>query len=169
MIDVRLKKIFDLAKEVEENNYKKEYENLLQIDNSIGSFHNYVKKEEEQFNNVEVDSKKVEDAYIEKEEIKKDSVLFSLYLIHYNHIDPIEFDENYKPLPLKEKEIFEYGAIITFDDDNGSYNINSLFSGIEEEKTQALEKYNELKNNIQKSSEEELLKEIENNLLSQLK
>lgn len=100
MIDDRLKKIFDLAKEVEENNYKKEYENLLQIDNSIGSFRDYVKKEEEQFNNVEVDSKKVEDAYIEKEEIKKDSVLFSLYLIHYNHIDPIEFGNDYKPLPI---------------------------------------------------------------------
>ncbi len=169
MIDVRLKKIFDLAKKVEENNYKKEYENLLQIDNSIGSFHDYVKKEEEQFNNVEVDSKKVEDAYIEKEEIKKDSVLFSLYLIHYNHIDPIEFDNDYKPLPLKEKEIYEYGAIITFDDENGSYNINSLFGGIEEDKTQALKEYNNLKNDILNSSEEDLLKKVENYLLNQLK
>lgn len=169
MIDVRLKKIFDLAKKVEENNYKKEYENLLQIDNSIGSFHDYVKKEEEQFNNVEVDSKKVEDAYIEKEEIRKDSVLFSLYLIHYNHIDPIEFDNDYKPLPLKEKEIYEYGAIITFDDENGSYNINSLFGGIEEDKTQALKEYNNLKNDILNSSEEDLLKKVENYLLNQLK
>lgn len=169
MIDVRLKKIFDLAKKVEENNYKKEYENLLQIDNSIGSFHDYVKKEEEQFNNVEVDSKKVEDAYIEKEEIKKDSVLFSLYLIHYNHIDPIEFDNDYKPLPLKEKEIYEYGAIITFDDENGSYNINSLFGGIEEDKTQALKEYNNLKNDILNSSEEDLLKKVENYFLNQLK
>jgi len=169
MIDDRLKKIFDLAKEVEENNYKKEYENLLQIDNPIGSFRDYVKKEDEQFNNVEVDSKKVEDAYIEKEEIKKDSVLFSLYLIHYNHIDPIEFDNDYKPLPLTEREIYEYGAIITFDDENGSYNINSLFGGIEEDKAQALKEYNNLKNDILNLSEEDLLKKVENYLLNQLK
>lgn len=169
MIDVRLKKIFDLAKEVEENNYKKEYENLLQIDNSIGSFRDYVKSEKEKFNNVEVDSKKVEDAYIEKEVIKKDSVLFSLYLIHYNHIEPIEFDNDYKPLPLKEKELFEYGAIITFDDENGSYNINSLFGGIKENKTQALKEYNDLKNDILNSSEEDLIKKVENYLLNQLK
>lgn len=169
MIDDRLKKIFDLAKEVEENNYKKEYENLLQIDNSIGSFRDYLKKEEEQFNNVEIDSKKVEDAYIEKDEIKKDSVLFSLYLIHYNHIDPIEFDNEYKPLPLKEREIYEYGAIITFDDENGSYDINSLFGGIEEDKAQALKEYNDLKNDILNSSEEDLLKKVENYLLNQLK
>ena len=169
MIDVRLKKIFELAKEVEENNYEKEYENLLQIDNSICSFRDYVKKEDEKFNNVEVDNKKVEDTYIEKEEIKKDSVLFSLYLIHYNHINSIEFDNDYKPLPLKEKELYEYGTIISFSDNVGKYRINNLLGGIEEDKTLAIKKYAELKNIIQNKSKDELLEMIENNLKNQLK
>ena len=72
-------------------------------------------------------------------------------------------------MPLKKKELYEYGTIITFSNNIGKYSINNLFGGIEEDKTLAIKKYDELKNIIQNKSEDELLEMMENNLKNQLK
>ena len=42
MNDIRYKRIFDLAEQVEEKEYKVEYERLQQVDKSSISFNEYV-------------------------------------------------------------------------------------------------------------------------------
>ena len=169
MNDIRYKRIFDLAEQVEEKEYKVEYERLQQVDKSSISFNEYVGEEIKRFNNPNVDNKQVDKAYIKNDKVEKNNILFSIYLIQYNHIDQVILDENYKPLPLKKNELYEYGTIITFSNNIGKYSINNLFGGIEEDKTLAIKKYDELKNIIQNKSEDELLEMMENNLKNQLK
>lgn len=169
MNDIRYKRIFDLAEQVEEKEYKVEYERLQQVDKSSISFNEYVGEEIKRFNNPNVDNKQVDKAYIKNDKVEKNNILFSIYLIQYNHIDQVILDENYKPLSLKKKELYEYGTIITFSNNIGKYSINNLFGGIEEDKTLAIKKYDELKNIIQNKSEDELLEMMENNLKNQLK
>ena len=74
-------------------------------------------------------------------------------------------DDNYKQLPLKEKELYEYGAVVSMEDETGYYNINGVFGGIEENLNISKEKYNGIKQKIYNMSKDELLNQIENEIL----
>lgn len=170
MINTKFKKIYELSNELQEKYYKEDYERLSKIEKDIGTFEEYVNNEKKESNRVIPDDRKkqIEDAYILKDSITKEDIVFSLYLVHFMHTDPIEFDENYKPLPLKEKEIFEYGAVVSTTDETGYYSISGVFGGVENDDHIAQDKYNVLKSRIENTSLDELLDEIENSILEQI-
>ncbi len=169
MIDIKFKKIYELSKELQQKYYKQDYDRLLQIDNNIGTFDEYVEHENKKQKNISSDiNKNSNDAYISKDIIQKDKITFRLYLIHYIHSDPTMLDENYHVLSLTEKEIFEYGATVSLTNDSGSYDISGVFGGIEDNKEDAILKYNALKNMIEKKSVMELLEKMEKSILEQL-
>lgn len=170
MINTKFKKIYELSNELQEKYYKEDYERLSKIEKDIGTFEEYVNNEKKESNRVIPDDRKkqIEDAYILKDSITKEDIVFNLYLVHFVHTDPIEFDENYKPLPLKEKEIFEYGTVVSTNDEKGYYSISGVFGGVEYDDHIAQDKYNVLKSRIEKTSLNELLDEIENSILEQI-
>lgn len=161
MIEEKLKKIYQLMEELQDKKYKEQYNKLLEVNKNIGSFEDFVKRENEVYENIEVNQEKLDDVFIERNSIKKENITIEIYLIHYNHIDPVQLDENYRPLPLNEKEVFEYGSVITFNIKDGQYSINGLFSGIEKDKINATIKYNDLKEKIYTSSQDEIINLIE--------
>lgn len=161
MIEEKLKKIYQLMEELQDKKYKEQYNKLLEINKNIGSFEDFVKRENEVYENIEVNQEKLNDVFLERNSIKKENITIDIYLIHYNHIDPVQLDENYRPLPLNEKEVFEYGSVITFNIKDGRYSINGLFSGIEKDKINATIKYNDLKEKIYTSSQDEIINLIE--------
>lgn len=164
MVEERLEKIYHQMEELQEKKYKEQYDRLLDFDKSIGSFEDYLKREKEIYDNVEVKQDKLADAFLERDSIRKDNISIDLYLIHYNHVDSVQLDENYRPLPLNEREIFEYGSVITFNVNDGQCNINGLFSGIEKDKINAMIKYNDLKEKMYTLSENEILDIIEKDI-----
>lgn len=164
MVEERLEKIYHQMEELQEKKYKEQYNKLLDFDKSIGSFEDYLKREKEIYDNVEVKQDKLADAFLERDSIRKDNISIDLYLIHYNHVDSVQLDENYRPLPLNEREVFEYGSVITFNVKDGQYNINGLFSGIEKDKINAMIKYNDLKEKMHTLSENEILDIIEKDI-----
>lgn len=170
MINDMFKEVFELSNKLQEKNYKKDYDNLSKIDRDIGTFEEYVKGEKIDLDReIPTEKKKIiEDAYLAKDTIVKDNLKFDLYLFRLNHIEPLEFDDNYKIKPLKEKPIFEYGAVISLEDESGYYNISGVFGGIDEDEHFAKDKYNALKLKIEKSSEEELLDDIKRDILRQI-
>lgn len=170
MINDKFKKIYKLSEQLHQKYLKQDYERLLKIDDSIGAFEDYVKDNNRDDDNAlsEERKKRVEESYISRDNIENDDITFGLYLFRYNHIDPIKFDDNYKPLPLTEKEIFEYGTVVTLTDEEGYYNISGVFGGIDYDKNNAIKEYNILKNHIKNSSTEEILDEIEKSILDQL-
>lgn len=161
MIEEKLKKIYQLMEELQDKKYKEQYNKLLEINKNIGSFEDFVKRENEVYENIEVNQEKLNDVFLERNSIKKENITIDIYLIHYNHIEPVQLDENYRPLPINEKEVFEYGSVITFNIKDGQYSINGLFSGIEKDKINATIKYNELKEKIYTSSQDEIINLIE--------
>lgn len=112
--------------------------------------------------------KDLTDVYIFKDDINKGDISFGLYLINYEHIDPIVLDKDYQPLPLNKKLLFEYGAVVSFPVDNYDLDISGIFGGIEEDKDIATNKYNQLRQYINMMSEEKLLDAIEKNILKEL-
>lgn len=161
MVEERLEKIYHQMEELQDKKYKEQYNKLLEVNKNIGSFEDFVKRENEVYENIEVNQEKLDDVFLERNSIKKENITIEIYLIHYNHIDPVQLDENYRPLPLNEKEVFEYGSVITFNIKDGQYSINGLFSGIEKDKINATIKYNDLKEKIYTSSQDEIINLIE--------
>ena len=170
MIKDMFKEVFDLSNQLQEKNYRKSYNELSKLDKSIGTFEEYVEQEKQHFDReIPVEKKeKIKNLYISKDEIKKENLKFDLYLFHLTHTSPIEFDENYKPLPLKENEVYEYGAVVSLEDESGYYNISGVFGGVEDDEELAKEKYNALKIKVENSSEEQLLDNIKNEILKQI-
>ena len=170
MINDKFKEVFDLSKKLQEKKYMKDYEELSKFDENIGTFEEYVEQEKKDLNK-EMPRKKtklVEEAYISKDKIKKDNLIFSLYLFQLTHTSPIKFDKDYKPLPLKQNNIYEYGAVASLEDKDGYYDISGVFGGIEPRKDKAEEEYNSLKDKIMNLSENELLDEIKYEILKQI-
>lgn len=106
--------------------------------------------------------------YIFKDDINKGDIYFGLYLINYEHTDPISLDNDYQPLPLNKRLLFEYGVVISFPVDNYDLNISGAFGGIEEDKEIATNKYNQLRQYINTMSEEKILDAIEKKFLKKL-
>lgn len=106
--------------------------------------------------------------YIFKDDINKGDIYFGLYLINYEHTDPISLDNDYQPLPLDKRLLFEYGVVISFPVDNYDLNISGAFGGIEEDKEIATNKYNQLRQYINTMSEEKILDAIEKKFLKEL-
>lgn len=171
MINAKFKEVFDLSNELQIKTCRKVYDGLSKDDKKlIGIFEEFLEQEKKDTEReiTPEKRKKIDDAYILKDIIKKDNLVFDLYLIHLKHIDPIEFDENYKPLPLNEKDIYEYGAVVSLDDNSGHYNISGIFGGADTDEHFARDKYNVIKNKISNSSENELLDELKNDILNQI-
>ena len=151
MTNVEFKNIYNLVEKLQLKNYEKEYQRLLALDNEIGSFDNRHKN-----------------AIIINDVIKKKNISINLYLINFKHIEQPELDENYKPLPLREKNIYEYGTVITFEDVSGEYAIENAFSGIEDTKELAEIKYKNLKEEMCKMTEKEIMNKLEKHILDEL-
>ena len=111
--------------------------------------------------------KKNDNNYIKKETIKKDNLIINLYMFSFTHTSLTELDDNYEPVPLKNEELFEYGAIASIPFENGYYDVVGLFGGIENNKDSAYKNYNELKSKISSLSEEEIIEKIKIEILNQ--
>ncbi len=160
----RFKKLYELSEQIHINEYKKEYEKLIKTDNRFESFDDYLEYEKNRQENLE--NIGISDKFICRDKIAKNNITIDLYLLHHSFYDKVSLDENYKPLPLTKKKIFEYGVGIIYSAEDGDYSIVGLFCDSSENKDIAIDKYNELKNKIEKSSENEVLNEVENELIS---
>lgn len=164
----KFKKIYELVEKRQLRDYKKEYTELLSFNNEIGSFEDYVAKLKDDRQDSYIKNNHYKDAVLFKDVMEKESLLINLYLIKFKHISPPALDKEYKPLPLKEKTIYEYGAVITFEDVSGQYAIENAFSGIEDTKELAEIKYKSLQDEINRMTEEELLDKLERYILDEL-
>ena len=162
----RFKKLYELAREIHINEYKKEYEELIKTDDSFSSFDDYLKYEKNKLNSLQNKDIDISDRFICRDKIIKDNIQIDLYLLHSSFYDEVKLDENYKPLPLTKKDIYEYGAGIIYSADDGDYSITGVFVGCEDNKDIAIDKYNELKNIINELNENEVLDMVESDLLS---
>ncbi|MBO5096076.1 MAG: hypothetical protein J6B98_04300 [Bacilli bacterium] len=166
----KIKEIYDLAILVQDNNYKREYEQLKKENIDVGTLQDYIDSETEKFNEIKKSNKEIsKDIYLFKDTIQKENTIIDLYLIKYLHTNPVELDEDYKVLPLKQEMIYEYGVITTMKIEEGNYSVNNIFGGKENVEQIAIEKYTELKNKIELLSEEQFLEEVKNSLLDELK
>ena len=170
MIKKDFKEVFELSKKLQEKHYKDIYDELSKSNKKIGTFEEFIERERQELNKEIPEDKKVniEDAYISKDIIEKDNTKIYLYLFHYTHFNPLEFDENYKPLPLTDKELCEYGATIAVEDEKDHYDISGAFGGVEDDEHIAKDKYNALKLRIEKMSEDKLLNDMKKDILKQL-
>lgn len=166
MLEDKIASIFDLAKELQDKKLKEEYTELAKMDATIGSFDNY--KKNEMNNKIKDKNEMVNDVFVCRDDVNKDNLSVGMYLINYEHIEPIKLDDDYKPLPLDKKTIFEYGTVISFLYKNQEFNISGMFSGTELSKDSAINKYNELKKYIVDTTEDTLLDAIKNNILEEL-
>lgn len=166
MLEDKIASIFDLAKELQDKKLKEEYTELAKIDATIGSFDNY--KKNEMNNKIKDKNEMVNDVFVCRDDVNKDNLSVGMYLINYEHIEPIKLDDDYKPLPLDKKTIFEYGTVISFLYKNQEFNISGMFGGTELSKDSAINKYNELKKYIVDTTEDTLLDAIKNNILEEL-
>lgn len=132
----------------------------------FGSFDNY--KKNEMNNKIKDKNEMVNDVFVCRDDVNKDNLSVGMYLINYEHIEPIKLDDDYKPLPLDKKTIFEYGTVISFLYKNQEFNISGMFGGTELSKDSAINKYNELKKYIVDTTEDTLLDAIKNNILEEL-
>ncbi len=168
MINNKFKKIYKLIEKKQLKNYKKEYKELLCFDNEIGNFKDYIAKLKDSRQDSYIKNNHYKDAIIFTDIVKKESLLINLYLIKFKHIFPPELDKEYKPLPLKEQIIYEYGAIITLEDTFGEYTIENAFSGTENAKELAEIKYQNLKEELKEMTEEKVIDKLERYILSEL-
>lgn len=159
VVEDKFKTLYNLLKKFQEKKYVDAYNELAKVDNSIGTLQDFIYSEENKYTNDNESS--LNDIYIKKDKIQKENLIIDLYLINYEHIDPITLDDNYKPSQLNKREHFEYGTVISLNTVNGLYSINGMFSDIEDDKENAIAKYDKLKNTLINFSEEELLLEIE--------
>ncbi|HIS11725.1 MAG TPA: hypothetical protein IAB40_01300 [Candidatus Onthocola stercoravium] len=166
MLEDKIASIFDLAKELQDKKLKEEYTELAKMDATIGSFDNY--KKNEMSNKIKDKNEMVNDVFVCRDDVNKDNLSVGMYLINYEHIEPIKLDDDYKPLPLDKKTIFEYGTVISFLYKNQEFNISGMFGGTELSKDSAINKYNELKKYIVDTTEDTLLDAIKNNILEEL-
>lgn len=166
MLEDKIASIFDLAKELQDKKLKEEYTELAKMDATIGSFDNY--KKNELNNKIKDKNEMVNDVFVCRDDVNKDNLSVGMYLINYEHIEPIKLDDDYKPLPLDRKTVFEYGTVISFLYKNQEFNISGMFGGTELSKDSAINKYNELKKYIVDTTEDTLLDAIKNNILEEL-
>lgn len=169
MKNTRFQNLYELAQQVGLEQQKEEYERLKEFDDSFSNFEEYKKYQEEYeeyLKNKRTPERQqlIDDSYIYKDTIIKNDFKINMCLFHFKHIDPLEFDKNYKPLPLNEKEVYQYACTLIYEENNGIYEINSIFGGIAEDEHLARDRYNALKNKIEKSSIEEIFNEIEDEL-----
>lgn len=167
MNDDRYKKIYDLALELQNKCYKTEYEELLKSDNNIGTFEDYILSATTK-NNLKRNKKNKRKNYILKDQFVKDNIMINMYMIKFKHIEPVELDEDYKPLPLQEKNIFQYGTIITMQIAEGYITIDDVFSDYKTKEELAKKEYEKLKKHLLNLSKDELLNEMEESIKNAL-
>lgn len=168
MTHIKFKKIYQLLEQLQEKYYKEDYNELLKTENNIGTLDEFISKSKKDNHKTKTDKSKINDSIILKDTIVKQNITFNLYLFHYIHTKSPELDDNYDLIPLIEERLFQYGCVVTLDDADGSYDIRDVFAGIETNEDNAKVKYEELKNKITNSTEDELLDEIEKVILGEL-
>ena len=164
MVVEKFKEIYKLAEELQIKYYKEEYENIKRIDDNICTFEEYLDNQIQK-TNVEVNK---DDNIILRDTIKKENLIVNIYLIKFKQTEPVRLDEDYKLLPLEEKIIYQYGAIITMPIEEGFIDINDVFSNYANNEEQAKEEYTKLKNKLEKLSEDEMLIEVEKEIKNEL-
>ena len=97
-----------------------------------------------------------------------ENLIVNIYLMKFKQIEPVQLDEDYKVLPLEEKIIYQYGAIITMPIEEGFIDINDLFTNYANNEEEAKEEYTKLKNKLEKLSEDEMLIEVEKEIKNEL-
>ena len=160
----KFKEIYKLAEELQMKYYKEEYENLKRIDANICTFEEYLDNQIQK-TNVEVNK---DDNISLKDTIKKENLIVNIYLMKFKQIEPVQLDEDYKVLPLEEKIIYQYGAILTMPIEEGFIDINDVFSNYASNEEKAKDEYTKLKNKLEKISEDELLSEVEKEIKNEL-
>jgi len=160
----KFKEIYKLVEELQMKYYKEEYENLKRIDSNICTFEEYLDNQIQK-TNTEVNK---DDSIILKDTIKKENLIVNIYLMKFKQIEPVKLDENYKVLPLEEKIVYQYGAILTMPIEEGFIDINDVFSNYASDEEQAKDEYTKLKNKLEKLSEDELLSEVEKEIKNEL-
>jgi len=160
----KFKEIYKLAEELQTKYCKEEYENLKRIDSNICTFEEYLDK---QLKDINKEENKL-DSIILKDTIKKDNLIINIYLMKFKQIEQVQLDEDYKVLPLDEKIIYQYGAILTMPIEEGFIDINDVFSNYASDEEQAKDEYTKLKNKLEKLSEDELLSEVEKEIKNEL-
>ena len=93
MLEEKRKNIFNLMKELQDKQHKELHEVIPKIDDRVNS-DDFSKNHS---------NRDLKDIYIFKDDINKGNVTFGLYLINYEHTDPIALDKDYQPLPLKKR------------------------------------------------------------------
>ena len=164
MVVEKFKEIYKLAEELQIKYYKEEYENIKRIDDNICTFEEYLDNQIQK-TNVEVNK---DDNIILRDTIKKENLIVNIYLMKFKQIEPVQLDEDYKVLPLEEKIIYQYGAIITMPIEEGFIDINDLFTNYANNEEEAKEEYTKLKNKLEKLSEDEMLIEVEKEIKNEL-
>ena len=163
MIVKRYEEIYKLVEELQ-----KEYKSLYKIENNLDSFQKYQnvknskKNIENKFSNIK------DNNIILKNTIKKDKIIINIYLIKLKYIKQPQLDKNYKVLPLEEKEIYQYGTIITIPLYECLVDINDVFSNYAYEEEKAKIEYTKLINYLEKLTKEELLNKLENTIKNEL-
>lgn len=167
MSSIKFKKIYKLLEQLNRKYHEENYKKLLKTDDSIKSLDDFIRYVEKN-NKTKNDEQKVNDSIILKDTIVKQNITFNLYLFHYIHTKPPELDDNYDLIPLIEEKLYQYGCVATLDEEDGSYDIRDIFSGIETNEDVVKVKYKELKDKITNSTEDELLDEIKKIVLKEL-
>lgn len=166
LLEDRCKKIYNLVKKIQDKQYEREYNSLVEMGYKVGTLKEFIDNDKARFNKNEKHDLK--DVYILKDNINKGHISVGMYLINYGHTMPITLDKDYKPLPLNKKMLFEYGTVISFVLDDYILDINGMFSGVDESKDNAIDSYKKLKEKIINMSEDELLTAIEKQVLNEL-
>ena len=103
MLEEKRKNIFNLMKELQDKQHKELHEVIPKIDDGV-NLDDFSKNHS---------NRDLKDVYIFKDDINKGNISFGLYLINYEHTDPIVLDKDYQPLPLNKRLLFEYGAVVS--------------------------------------------------------
>lgn len=138
MVVERYKKIYKLVEELQTKNIKNKNENAK------------------------------DDCCVLRDIIKKENIIINMYLICLKQISPVKLDEDYKVLPIEEKEMYQYGTIITMPIEEGYIDINEVFNNCVYDKDEAIDGYKKLKDKLETLSEHNILDEVENSIIGEL-
>ena len=166
LLEDRCKKIYNLVKTLQDKQYEKEYNSLVEMGHEVGTLKEFIDNDKSKF--IKEKKRDLDNVYILNDNINKEHISIGMYLINYEHTTPVTLDEDYKPLPLGQKILFEYGTVISFILNDYTLDINGMFSGVEESKEKAIDSYEKLKLKIINMSEDELLTAIEKRALNEL-
>lgn len=127
---------------------KKDYETYFSSDSRFKNLDDYIKyvnelsdkKQKKKIDeNKDVDSHILKQCNIQIEDIRLD--IFSFWVEHTQMID---LDDDYNVVEHEPEILYQTGAIVSYEEDKGFWNIENLFTTIVKDKKEALKNYKEL-------------------------